>query len=141
MSADNFLHQVELAMQQYLKVYDFRDFVNVVAKANKKVNFLTPHDFFEWEDCSSIYKLKKLQPWIYQKDIVQIRSKRGAKNLTYKTSFSGDELELNFLKNKNVKYGIRFPLNKKPIRRITEERNNNIIKKLSSIIPEHYIQF
>lgn len=55
MSADNFHHQVELALQRDPKVYDFKDFVNVVAKANnKKVNVLTPQDFFEWKDCSSI---------------------------------------------------------------------------------------
>lgn len=40
-----------------------------------------------------------------------------------------------------MKNGVRFPLNKKPMRGITEERKNNIIKNLSSLMPEHRMQF
>lgn len=78
MSADHFHHQVEVSMKKTPKIYDFKDFVNVVQRANSnKVKVVTPQDFFEWQDFSSSYKLKKQQPRIYLKDIVQIRAIRG----------------------------------------------------------------
>lgn len=143
MSADNFHHQIELSMRKNPKIYDFKDFRSVVLKANsKKVNVITPTNFYDWPDCSSAYKLKKQQPRIYLKDIVQVRAKRGEKFLTYKTSFlNSDETKLDFLKAEYAKNGVSVDLVRKHIRGITEERKSNIIKSLSSIIPDHHLQF
>lgn len=143
MSADSFHHQVELSMKKTPKMYDFKDFVDVVQRANsKKVKVITAADFYEWEDYSSGYKLKKQQPRVYIKDIVQIRATRGKNILMYKKSFLDvEEFELNFLKSEQTKNGVSYPKNKKPLRGITENRKNTILKTLSSIMPEHRLEF
>lgn len=144
MSADNFHHQVELSMKRTPKIYDFKDFANAVQAANSgKVNVLRLNDFYQFEDCSSVYKLNKQQPRPYLKDMVEITATRGEHTLTYRTSFAADSeyIPLNFLKSKEAKYGVKFPMNKKPVRGVTQERKNAILTQLSSIMPENRLQF
>lgn len=143
MSADHFHHQVEVSMKKTPKIYDFKDFVDVVQRANSnKVKVITPQDFYEWEDLSSAYKLKRQKPRVYLKDIVQIKATRGKRYLSYKKCFTeAEEFELNFLKNEIFKNGIQSPRKKKSLRGITEHRKNNILKTLSALMPENRLEF
>lgn len=89
MSADH--HQVELALKHKPKIYDFGDFSNVVQSSNSgRVNVIQMNidKFYTFIDYTSKYKLQKLSPRIYLKDIVSFSFSRGQKHLQYKTNFS-----------------------------------------------------
>lgn len=99
-------------------------------------------DFFNWPDNSSIYKINNLNPRPYLKDIVQVVAQRGKYVLYYKTSFSSETLlELNFLKAKSFKWGLRKPPIISGPRGIKGERKQMILQNLKTLIPENRRKF
>lgn len=80
MSADSFHHQVEKALRQMGKVYDFSDFVECVRATNSNKNFvkvMEVSDFFNYQDFASQHKLKKNEPRVYLKDMMAVRFEKG----------------------------------------------------------------
>lgn len=74
MAADSFHHQVERSLKQMGKVYDFTDFSNAVKNAAPNVKIITMeiNDFYNWQNGTSQYKLKKLNPRPYLNQMVQV---------------------------------------------------------------------
>ncbi|CAH1099867.1 unnamed protein product [Psylliodes chrysocephalus] len=149
MSADAFHHQVEKSLRKMKKVYDFPEFKQAVQQANSgRVTVLEMElrDFYDWQDFSSTYKLKKAnstRPYIH--DMVQVTAHRGSMSLLYKNNFSGSDLTLDFLNAKITKTGIPVPPIREKPRGITEERRNIIISKLleadNAIMPKNRLHF
>lgn len=80
MSADHFHHQVELSLKRQGKTYDFSDFVEAVRSANSgkvEVKPMNYTDFYDWVDCSSLYKINHTKPRPYLSDIVQVIAEKG----------------------------------------------------------------
>ncbi|KAK9722975.1 hypothetical protein QE152_g19405 [Popillia japonica] len=69
MAADSFHHQVERSLKKMGKIYDFEDFTEAVKHTiiNTKVISMDIHNFFNWENGTSQYKLNKITPRPYQK--------------------------------------------------------------------------
>nr|CAI5821537.1 unnamed protein product [Callosobruchus analis] len=110
MSADAFHHQVELSLKKARKVLDFDDFKSAVQQSNSsKVNVkeMKIEDFFQWKDYSSKFKLQKVTPKPYLKNMVHLRFKRGENIVHYKNQFAGEFIPLNFLSAKEQKGGIK----------------------------------
>lgn len=104
MSADHFHHCVENSMKRKKNVYDFPDFVQCVKDSKSKVEVkqMEITHFYDWEDWSSLHKLKQSEPRAYLKDMYKIKFQRGSKLLEYATSSSDDAtwVKLDFLKVK-----------------------------------------
>lgn len=84
MSSDYFHHQIELSLKHQRKTYDFNDFVAAVKSANKKnveVHEMQISDFYDWKDCTSIYKVNKLNPRPYLANMVNVIAERGKHTL------------------------------------------------------------
>nr|CAH7747677.1 unnamed protein product [Callosobruchus chinensis] len=112
MSADAFHHQVELSLKESRKVLDFDDFKSAVQQSNSsKVNVkeMKIEDFFQWKDYSSKFKLQKVTPKPYLKNMVHLRFKRGENIVHYKNQFAGEFIPLNFLSAEEQKGGIKKP--------------------------------
>nr|CAI5863104.1 unnamed protein product [Callosobruchus analis] len=110
MSADAFHHQLELSLKKARKVLDFDDFKSAVQQSNSsKVNVkeMKIEDFFQWKDYSSKFKLQKVTPKPYLKNMVHLRFKRGENIVHYKNQFAGEFIPLNFLSAKEQKGGIK----------------------------------
>lgn len=143
MSADSFHHQVELAMKHEGKnmIYDFTDFEKSVKSSNSGkviVKSMNVSDFSVWPDHCSITKVRKNQSNPHLRDIVQLEARRGELNLFYKTEFSEEYKELDFLKSKVTKTGkIKPPEVLKAARGIQEDKKVDIIKKLLPLMPEN----
>lgn len=78
MSSNSFHHQVELSMKHKGKVYEFPDFKQTVQSANSgkvKLIEMNAYNFFQWDDFSSKYKLQKMKPTVYLKDIMMVQVK------------------------------------------------------------------
>ncbi len=144
MSADAFHHQVELSLKRTGKVYDFNDFKSAVQKAGtSRVNVreMKIDNFLEWQDFTSQYKLKKIQPRPYLNSMVWIRFKRGFNSCWYKNNFEDEFRELNFLNAKQMKEGIEKPGCRVSCRGVREARKSNLLKALKPIIPKNRITF
>lgn len=151
MSADNLHRQIEEALRQRPKVYDFTDFSGVVKKCNrgkmhcKEMNLA---DFRKWPDLASLYQMKKIRtgngdanrPLL--RDISVIIARRGFTNLFYKTDFESEEKELHFIAKKFLKPGsISAPTSSTTFRGIGQKRKDSILKNLSHLMPQHKLQF
>lgn len=144
MSADAFHHQVELSLKKSRKVLDFDDFKLAVQKSNLSkvdVKEMNIHDFFQWKDHSSKFKLQKVTPKLYLRDIVHLNFKRGENVVYYKNAFSDEFRLLNFLTAKEQKEGIKKPSCITKHRGISSDRKTNLISKLQAIIPENRMIF
>lgn len=145
MSADSFHHQVEHSLKKKGKVYDFQDFVDCVENARSGKNVVVAvmelQNFHEWPDCTSQYKLRKTSPRPYLQSMVQVSFMRGDHTLQYKNNFNDDFLTLNFLTSKAYKTGVPRPKPLKEPRGITKERKENLLSKLSEIIPPNRLEF
>lgn len=145
MSADSFHHQVEEAMRDMKKVYDYSDFVECVQKTSSRktvVKNMNASDFYMYQDGSSQHKLRKLDPKVYLKDIVAVRVERGSFNLKYKKSHGNEAFqELDFLQTKIIK-NKEFPNAPQKVERgIAKERKQEIIGKLVPLMPENRRSF
>ncbi|KAL7372902.1 hypothetical protein ABVT39_023915 [Epinephelus coioides] len=103
MSADSFHHGVEQEMRRRPGgvVYDFEDFVSVVANSNSKkveVVELKNEGIGAWMDGHSAAKVKKM-PRLAELKVIQLR--RGSRSMFVKTSHGEEDFtELNFLQKK-----------------------------------------
>lgn len=144
-SADAFHHQVELALKRKKKVYDFEDFGNVVQSSNSgRVNVIKMDldNFYNFMDYTSKYKLQKLAPRVYLRDIVALSFKRGQKYFQYKTKFSESFQDISSILNqKYIKGPFTDPVVKTQCRGITSERKHNLVTVLKSHIPENRMRF
>lgn len=144
MAADNFHHQVENSLKRMGKVYDFPDFSSAVKQAGSKVNVITMtiNDFYNWSDCTSQYKLNKINPRPYLNQMVEVQFFRNKKTLFYKTDYEQTQaVELNFLHSKYYKQNIKKPAPKSKPKGVTKERKQAIVAKLTSIMPPTRLQF
>jgi len=136
MSADNFHHQVEKSLKMKGKVFDFDDFVSCVENVkNVKVHAMSIEDFSDWKDCSSLYKINHTTPHPYLSDMITVRAVLGKRSLTYKTSFSGPESDLNFITARAMKAGIEKPEKRQIERGIPQEKKDGILLKLGKFMP------
>lgn len=139
MAADEFHHQVELAMKKKKHVYDFEDFHQAVTSTRQNINVkvMNVEDFYQFEDCSSSYKLQNSSPRAYLGDMCEVTFFRGNHVLRYKTIFDGPEYTLDFLRVKNIKSGLPSPKQNTEYRGITQERKSSIIQKLTPLMPDN----
>lgn len=144
MSADSFHHQVEKSLKQTGKVLDFDDFKLCVKKSNSskvEVFEMNLNDFFDFADFSSRFKMNKIIPKPYLTNFVEVQFKRGSKNLFYKTKFSGELIELNFLLAKPLKNDLPKPSPRLAPKGIEKERKAKLLQKLQDIVPSNRMQF
>lgn len=142
MSADSFHHQVAKSIRMKGKVYDFDDFVETVQSSNSrrvKVISLEYSDFFLEFDYSSTYKIsKKTNPRPYMANMVQVSFRRGSLNMSYRISFGGEEIELDFLKTTYIKRkNIPSPRRRTSARGICKTKKDDIINRLVPLMPEN----
>lgn len=138
MAADEFHHRVERSLKTKKRVYDFEDFCKAVSDTGFRtmVKKMGVQDFYDYEDCSSTYKIKNSNPRAYMNNISEAKFRRGSNLLFYKRSHGTDEyFELDFLKLKNIKEGIPPPQQKLVPRGITSERKSAILTKLGPLMP------
>lgn len=133
MSADHFHHQVEKMLGKN-KMYDFDDYVQRVKMANSRkciVKSMTVSDFYLYEDLSSQYKLRNVEPRIYLKNIMVVKVVRGQFVLMYKKGHNDIFQSLDFLQAKTIKTQ-KFPeaKSKNIPRGITADRKAEMIQKL-----------
>lgn len=144
MSCDQFHHQVELSMKKKGRIYDFTDFEEAVGSANNGkviLKSLQPQDFIDYTNNISDRRIQNANPRVYLKNISQIRFIRSSFDLHYKNDFAENYKTMKFLNDKflkNPQLGIRFRSLPKGIER---DRKQNIIDKLSPIIPKHKMFF
>lgn len=146
MSADAFHHQVELSLKKKKKVYDFTDFKECIQRSNSSrvvTIEMKLENFYDWKDHASQYKLGKLNPRVYLKDMVHVHFRKGAKVLFYKTSFSDENYtELEFLKAKIMKdVNVAKPDYRTIPRGIQSKRKSELIQKLGQIFPANRMNF
>lgn len=144
MSADAFHHQVELSLKKARKVFDFNDFKLAVLNSNSskvEIKEMNIKDFYQWKDYSSKFKLQKITPKPYLKDMVHLNFRRGENVVYYKNEFSEEFKLLNFLSAKEQKEGIKKPSLMTKQRGISLERKANLISKLQAIIPKNRMKF
>nr|XP_053621942.1 uncharacterized protein LOC128681791 [Plodia interpunctella] len=140
MAADEFHHRVEQSLKKNKRVYDFEDFCKAVSDTgpNTVVKKMTVQDFHDFEDCSSSYKLQNSVPRAYLRNKSEITFRRGSKSMFYKNSHDTEEqIELDFLRVKNLKIGISSPKQKLSPRGITSERKSAILSKLGPLMPDN----
>lgn len=140
MAANEFHHQVELAMKRKKHLYDFEDFREAVlsTRTNINVKVMKLEDFCQFEDCFSSYKLQHSSPRAYLSQMCEVTFRRGTHIISYKTDFtSEDEYSLGFLRLKNIKSGIPPPKVNMKWRGITHERKIMIIQKLTPLMPDN----
>lgn len=143
MSADSFHHQVELSLKKQGKTYDFPDFVDAVAQANKgkaDVKSMEFQDFFNWKSFVSQQKLKQQPNRVYLTDIVQITARRGEFSLLFKVSYCKFEPAncLDFLQIKAAKVnGMKLPNSLSGPRGFPTEKRDNILQNLSQVMPDN----
>lgn len=134
-------HQVELAIKikSKNKLYDFNDFVESVKTINNGkvvVKSLEPFNFSIWPDLSSKAKLKRNK--VLLKDIVELQAERGNFNLKYRSNFSENFKDLNFLLFSVSKVKtIDEPERQDNPRGINEAKKKEIIDKLLPLMPEN----
>jgi len=103
---------------------------------------MTVSDFRDWPDESSMYKISKLTPRPYLADIVWLRVERGKYSIDYKTEFDQSAVtECNFLSAKACKHGIGNGVIRSVPRGIAPAKKDDIIKKLSAVMPAPRMQF
>lgn len=144
MSADSFHHQVEMSLKRKRKVFDFADFEDCVQQSNSGRVIVVPmqcNDFYDWGDFTSQYKLKRINPRPYLNKMVHLEFMKGDFNMVYKTSFSGNSIQLNFLNARIIKNGFPNISPRNANRGISAERKNTILTKLRPIIPKNRIKF
>lgn len=73
--------------------------------------------------------------------MVNVVFSKGEKTLQYKNKFKDEYFTLNFLNAKYQKAEITLPKSKSSPRGVTLARKNNILNKLSGIIPENRLLF
>lgn len=139
MAADEFHHEVELAMKRKKHLYDVEDFQQAVlsTKTNLTVKVMEIDDFYQFEACTSVHKQQNSSPRAYLADMCEVSFERGTHVIRYKTDFCGQECTLDFLKLKNIKSGIPCPKPKKECRGITHERKSKILQKFTPLMPDN----
>lgn len=144
MSADSFHHQVELAMKHYENgnVCDFDDFVKCVQSANSQRvvgKELSPSDFADWPDWTSMAKINKAVPRPYISNMSKIKFVRGKKTMFYANSFKDEWIELDFIMAKHQ--DLTPPEMRTVPRGISKGVKDGIINKLVSLMPFNRRQF
>lgn len=146
MAADSFHHRVELSMKRMgNKLYDFSDFVEAVKQAalHTEVLQMDMQHFFLCADYSSAYKLSRIEPRPYIKDIIEVVFTRNSKNMLYKNNFNEVEhTTINILSSKITK-SVTLP---KPTRQseyqgISSEKKKNILKNLDILMEKTRLKF
>lgn len=143
MAADSFHHAVENSLKRKGKVYDFEDYVESVKSSYKGVNVVQMNEnlFYDWEDHTSQYKLKKTTPRPYLNSMAQVNFQRGERTILYTNTFRGSFISLNFLNHKSFKTGIVIPKCRGTSRGISSVRKQTIISRLSAIFPPNRLTF
>lgn len=144
MSADEFHHQVEHALKKKKKVYDFDDFADAVATTNNRktvVKKMAVTDFCKIADDTSTARIQQSSPRAYLRDMSEILFKKGSLCLFYKTDFTADYIQLEYLKKTIAKKGFTVHVQKTEARGITDERKNNIIQRLGPLMPANRMLF
>lgn len=144
MSADEFHHQVEHALKKKKKVYDFDDFADAVATTNNRktiVKKMAVTDFYKIADDTSTARIQQSSPRAYLRDMSEILFKKGSLCLFYKTDFTADYIQLEYLKKTVAKKGFTAHVQKTEARGITDERKNNIIQRLGPLMPPNRLLF
>ncbi|KAJ8364805.1 hypothetical protein SKAU_G00136360 [Synaphobranchus kaupii] len=136
MGADSFQHGVEQEMKNRLGgvVYDFEDFVSVVASSNsRKVEVVEMRnaDVWNWRNGHSSVKTKKA-PKLAEMSEIQLR--HGSRSLFFKLSHADAHFtELDFLQKK---FQLKMPTALRPQDRGVEEaKKSDIITKLCPLMP------
>jgi len=73
--------------------------------------------------------------------MITVRAVRGKRSLTYKTSFSGPESDLNFITARAMKAGIDKPEKRQIERGIPHEKKDDILSKLGKFMPASRLLF
>lgn len=145
MSADAFHHQVEKSLKEKHKVLDFNDFIECVKKSNSgKVDVVEMklHDFLNWKDLTSQYKISRATPRPYLRDIVYMEFNRGSLNMKYKHNFTDELLiELSFLTKKAERDKLSIPESKTDFRGFPIFKKKSILENLAPIIPSSRLIF
>lgn len=144
MSADSFHHQVEKSLKQAGKVLDFDDFKFCVKKSNNsrvEVIEMNLHNFYDFKDYSSRFKMNKINPKPYLANFVEVDFRRGSKNLSYRTKFTGELIELNFMVAKHLKETLPKPTVRLVPKGIDKDRKSKLLQKLPDIVPPNRLQF
>lgn len=127
-------------MKKMKKIYDFRDFADCVQNARKtgQVHQMRVEDFRDWKDYSSLHKLKKIQPRPYLCDMVQVFFTRGSCIFEYSTSFGGELIGVDFLKNNYQSQITKFRTTwaEGASKRISKVQKNHLIQSLRPIMPK-----
>ena len=142
MSADSFHHQVEMSLKQSGKVYDFADYETCVKNSNSgKTDVKALTDFRDWLDCSSTHKIRRMTPRPYLSGIVWFRAERGKFTVDYRTRFHEPEITCNFLTATSCKRGIPTVHPRSMPRGIPTDKKEDILSKLSGIMPSMRLKF
>lgn len=145
MSADSFHHQIELSMKQKGDVCDFSDFQEAVQAANSgkvEVCSMKVLDFFDWKDCSSQTKLRKVTPRAYISEITMVCATRGKNTIEYFRNYDENiPCELNFLTAQAMKQGVKKPECRKSPRGIPQVKKDGIVNKICPLMPKNRRQF
>ncbi|KAF2887520.1 hypothetical protein ILUMI_18651 [Ignelater luminosus] len=141
-SAD--LQKIEKSLKAKAKVLDFDDFECFIQNSNNGRVFVKSvkiSDFYNFEDCSSKYKISKIIPRLYLSDMVYVSFTRNPKTLRYQTEFCGEQKEVNFLAAKYYKDEFIIPTCRTIPRGVSKEEKANLIPKLKSIAPKNRLKF
>lgn len=120
---------VEQSRKKNKRVYDFEDFCKAVADTDSTtvVKKMTVQDFYNFEDCSSSYKLQHSEPRAYLRNMSEITFRRGSNSMFYKNNHDTEEpKQLDFLKVKNLKIGIPLPKQKSFLHEVSRLRENQL---------------
>ncbi|KAJ2937827.1 hypothetical protein O0L34_g17802 [Tuta absoluta] len=132
-------------MKRKGKIFDFNDFKEAVSEAKSgkvKVKEMTVQHFFKYEDCMAPQKVNNRKPRPYLNEMVQMKFTRGKFTITYKKSFDDEyDVELDFIKQKCLKNGLPQPTYNETARGITSKRKEDILQRLSSVMPSNRIEF
>ena len=140
MSADSFHHQIEENIRRKKKLYDFNDYVECVEKGGMAIE-MKSEDFL---DISSGKSSAKDVRYPRIADISEILFKKGKTKMFWKTSFGDTTYQSSDLLQKKVqeRYNKGTPSRGKgPARGINLQKKNDIIKKLSDIMPANRRMF
>jgi len=114
------------------------------ANSNKiDVKEMTHTNIYTIRNYVSQRKIQNAQPRPYLNDIVQITFRKGQFIAWYRTEFTGDEKELNFLTEAFIKQKgtTDMLISLGSPRGISRKRKHNIIKKIGPLMQPHNLKF
>ena len=139
MAAYSFHRSVELVMKRQKTVFDFRDFENVIDKANGVAEVMSYYDFRQYQS-----KLSHAKSTCYPllDNVVVAEFRKGSFHMFWKSDFEAKQFNHGeFLQKKFIKsIKTEFPARQAP-RGIPELKKNDIITKLCPMMNEQRRSF